>query len=603
MGLGLQLMLVGVCRDRIQQLSRKLSFLMTLAVTSWTLPKQRHSSTVPVLALSVIFCPIVLAIVATASALSAPLLPLFCLPIFLIGFPRPLRTWPMVGTNIIFGSIDAIYYRQLTPYLVSCLNRSIAAGALGNPSAGDHYLVRYQDRNIWIHVLESGYRFCSLVVKGLELQETSCHTIEAARVDEVFEGAFAHEGKWIFPSVNPHPGNILCPCDALALETYSDANSVLTGIIDQPENLRRNSENFLKTLVWVLLRHCKGFNAGQERRNSMVQPQDTSVNLVDGENEIPQSTNTPTIKSNQSRKRLANQWSQDDMELEIINAATKRENRKDSPPKRSDSLPSFSGSSWSQESLKYKDFTLVDDCEKLEESFNLGGFPAANTFGKDNNDNDDSWVAMGFPVVDLGKQREIDNTFSGFSVTNAKKPDLKNQKTKNSQKDGVSNVSKNTSGYTSFPSRSKELTSSQSCCVDVPSRWKNSPLEQTFIDSLLSNFPTSWYKYVLKSLDLGSVSDTEEVINDPNLLRMYQELVCTCYALVDLLGYPGSSAQEAGPGHEYKTYNGQIPWSLHQEWISNDSVLKDLVIRAYRFVWLTLLFDVHMTHRKSYFYF
>ena len=64
----------------------------------------------------------------------------------------------------------------------------MATGALGNPAPGDHYLVRFQDRMVWVQVLECGYRFCSLVVKGLELQETSCHTVEAARVDDVFEG-------------------------------------------------------------------------------------------------------------------------------------------------------------------------------------------------------------------------------------------------------------------------------------------------------------------------------------------------------------------------------------------------------------------------------
>ena len=51
--------------------------------------------------------------------------------------------------------------------------------------------------------------------------------------------------------------NVLRPCASLILNTYSDAKNVLTGVIDQPENLRRNSENFFKTLVWVLVNYCK----------------------------------------------------------------------------------------------------------------------------------------------------------------------------------------------------------------------------------------------------------------------------------------------------------------------------------------------------------
>ena len=35
-----------------------------------------------------------LCVVGLASALAAPILPLFTLPIFLVGFPRPSRFWP-----------------------------------------------------------------------------------------------------------------------------------------------------------------------------------------------------------------------------------------------------------------------------------------------------------------------------------------------------------------------------------------------------------------------------------------------------------------------------------------------------------------------------
>jgi len=34
-----------------------------------------------------------------------------------------------------------------------------------------------------------------MLMKGLELQETSCHTVEATRVDDAFQDVFVHEGK------------------------------------------------------------------------------------------------------------------------------------------------------------------------------------------------------------------------------------------------------------------------------------------------------------------------------------------------------------------------------------------------------------------------
>jgi len=81
-------------------------------------------------------------------------------------------------------------------------------------------------------------------MKGLELQETSFHTMEATRADDAFQDVFVHEGKWPLVSLNQHAANVLRPYDSLILSTYSDAKNVLTGVIDQPQNLRRNSENF-----------------------------------------------------------------------------------------------------------------------------------------------------------------------------------------------------------------------------------------------------------------------------------------------------------------------------------------------------------------------
>ena len=47
----------------------------------------------------------------------------------------------------------------------------------GEPTPGRHFLIRFQDRLVWIQVLEQGHGYCTVSVKGLELQETSCHTV------------------------------------------------------------------------------------------------------------------------------------------------------------------------------------------------------------------------------------------------------------------------------------------------------------------------------------------------------------------------------------------------------------------------------------------
>uniref|UniRef100_A0A4W6FL09 Pecanex-like protein n=1 Tax=Lates calcarifer TaxID=8187 RepID=A0A4W6FL09_LATCA len=263
LGTGVQLLLVGLLIDRLTQFLAKLKFTLTVLVTSWTEKKQRRQSAGTLLALNASLCPLLLAVVTLSALLSAPLLPLFTLPIFLVGFPRPQRSWPgPVGTAC--PCPDSIFYQQMSGSLASALRAAFARGSLGSLAPGSHFLGRFQDRMVWIMILERGYGYCTVNIKGLELQETSCHTVEARRVDEVFEAAFERPERLGFTQgCNLHWGNALTPCAALAVRVYSDARNVLSGIIDSHDNLRKLQDDFLKALVWLLLRYCvqkhKGF--------------------------------------------------------------------------------------------------------------------------------------------------------------------------------------------------------------------------------------------------------------------------------------------------------------------------------------------------------
>ncbi|NXR40060.1 PCX4 protein, partial [Zosterops hypoxanthus] len=253
---GIKLLLVGLLRDRLLQFLSKLHFAVAILLTSWTEKKQRRRSSAALIALNVAFFPVLLALVAVSALLSSPLLPLFTLPVFLVGFPRPLRSWPgPVGSSACVCS-DTVYYRQLVPSLATALQGALAAGGLGLSLPGSHYLCRFQDRLMWILVLEKGFTYCGVNIKGLELQETSCHTAEAHRVDEIFEMAFEHQEHTRILSPNPHFGHILTPCTVVPVRLYSDARNVLSGIIDSHENLKHLKDDFVKVLVWMLVQHC-----------------------------------------------------------------------------------------------------------------------------------------------------------------------------------------------------------------------------------------------------------------------------------------------------------------------------------------------------------
>lgn len=122
---------VGLLIDRATQFFAKLKFALTVLVTSWTEKKQRRQSAGTLLALNASLCPLLLAVITLSALLSAPLLSLFTLPIFLVGFPRPQRSWPgPVGTAC--PCPDSIFYQQMSGSLASALRLAFARGSLGN---------------------------------------------------------------------------------------------------------------------------------------------------------------------------------------------------------------------------------------------------------------------------------------------------------------------------------------------------------------------------------------------------------------------------------------------------------------------------------------
>lgn len=137
----LSLIQVGLLIDRLAQFLTKLKFTLTVLVTSWTEKKQRRQSAGTLLALNTSLCPLVLAVVTLSALLSAPLLPLFTLPIFLVGFPRPQRSWPgPVGTAC--PCPDSIFYQQMSGSLASALRMAFARGSMGTFSLSQRLVVR-----------------------------------------------------------------------------------------------------------------------------------------------------------------------------------------------------------------------------------------------------------------------------------------------------------------------------------------------------------------------------------------------------------------------------------------------------------------------------
>ena len=400
--------------------------------------------------------------------------------------------------------------------------------------------------------------------------------MEATRVDDVFQDIFVHEGKWPLVSLNQHVANVLCPCDTLILNTYSDAKNVLTGVIDQPENLRRNSENFLKTLVWVLVNYCK------DRKFEIPEQTSHQVSIDIAKQEVMMSVEVlPTPKPKEAL--LVRQTSQDDLDIpNVFMSSTDYQEpttRVTSPKRRrSSSLPSLSDSVWSQESLKLDESQTSD--RKRKKSGSVGGLHVKDE-GID--DLDESFNLGGFPALDIGQAsasknkgssekllKKVDPVFSDFNYDV-----LSYGATKRDAKAGASDYMKPVT-----------FTSEHAHRLDLPHHWKFSiPVDKHNLDSLSEKFPDFWFRHVVKGLNFGNNSKgiAESILSDSTLISFYRQLTCACYAMVEVLGFPGSSAVAAGPGHVHKVYAGDVPWSIHVDWLEKETELKSLILKAYRY--------------------
>ncbi|EDV29124.1 uncharacterized protein TRIADDRAFT_37100 [Trichoplax adhaerens] len=554
-GLGLQLFIVAVARNRLQLLVGNLYMATLLSVTSYTIKKQRARWTVPLLVVLLLTLPISVAMILLASTLSAPLLPLFTAPIFLVGFPRPRRIWPNGDNDAASRCQDAVYYQQLLPVLSSALSKMIGNGVLREPSPGSQYLLRFQDRLIWVVVLERGYGYCNLNIKGLEMQETSCHTVEAARIDDIFQLTFERGERGQFCQLNRYFFNILQPVDATYLKTYSDARSVLTGILDSPDNIKLLTSSFANTLIWTLGQHliiphlrqilCKSDPNAKQKQNksSLDQPAIPKAEVRNQRNSIEKDTEDYG-KERHDRSSVAS---------EVLHDRSRKK--------------SVSDSIWSADD---HDSLFGSDDDARERSNGLASQRKSKgaAFPRD-----DSFLSAANSVVNHGDE---DNFIFGSPAVDVNKK----------------RASKGTTGAEG----DSIFSMPNSYNIELPPRWNDLPIDADFLDDLIKRyFRQDWFQHVLNRLAESSDDDKERekikaLATDQEAVRIFAEIIMLCYAAVDVFGVPGGNAEVASIEHIYRSYQGNISPSSQLSWLSENKALQNAIISAYRYA-VKLVYD------------
>uniref|UniRef100_A0A3Q3JH26 Pecanex-like protein n=1 Tax=Monopterus albus TaxID=43700 RepID=A0A3Q3JH26_MONAL len=532
---------VGLLIDRLTQFLAKLKFTLTVLVTSWTEKKQRRQSAGTLLALNASLFPILLAVVTLSALLSAPLLPLFTLPIFLVGFPRPQRSWPgPVGTAC--PCLDSVFYQQMSGSLASSLRMAFARGSLGSLAPGSHFLGRFQDRMVWIMILERGYGYCTVNIKGLELQETSCHTVEARRVDEVFEAAFERPERLGFTQgFNLHWANSLTPCAAIAVRVYSDARNVLSGIIDSHDNLKKIQEDFLKALVWMLLRHCvqkhKGFLWSNEEGPGIRGRKSQSSQL--GQTTSNQPPEAVIVESNMSSLRFR----QDSSSLTSFGDWSDEDDLfGPQPARRTVALVTAEAQPGHTTLQTGASLPGSVEMDSLFENMAVSALQPLQPLG----------LGIGMPAVDKGQNPEV------FRESPGSLPHL-------------------------------NFSCPQSEVFNLPTGWRTAPLLPSCLLQLRALFPEDWFRFTLGRFGPIVPGDTTEDMTkalkeDEALKELHAQVALSC--LISL----GAESAFTSPSYVYRLYCGDIPWTEGLNWLSSSKELYQLTLRAFRFSF-KLLFD------------
>lgn len=526
LGLPTQALIVGVVLDILKDLLEKTTFvLISLIVFTW---KRKHRTyfalNILIIAGSIVLSPLLAGIILVSSVFSAPLLSLFTLPIFSVSFPRTRHFWPGLvdyGSIYLKATEETVYYQQAEAEMAKAIHGSLSCGAI-SAQPGTNVLLRFDNRLALVTILEVGRGFCTVSMRGLELQETSCHSEEATQIDDMYD--MQHSPKsWRQSWFNTNLLSTLQPLDSVMIKTYSDAHNVLTGIIDQPSALQRFSGNLVKSLVWVFNKHMK-------------------------------STDTLT------RDRLNQKFSTQD--IRIAGSSNPTEEVEDDDAIAPSQVHRFSMVAWKEDRSKSLFTTyLGDDALSWSSlSVDLPGLPSATQ--RLNTTPADSWL-------DSGPTGLIPQDIPLRALENALPALERNQ---------METI------LPPLPRGGKFQSSSQTkvlpeCSSDMLTEnlWQHPPLSNLQIFRLMQHFPHDWLSYLNDEVAMDS--DTFERLSR-TVVGCFSLLDVPAQAsLVQNATIPPPLTY---PLDVYRRFCNEIPHSPHLDWMAEQPLIRKLALKSYR---------------------
>ena len=455
-------------------------------------------------------------------------------------------------------------------------------------SPGSYLLVRFQDRLVFISVLEVGSGYCVVHYRGLELQETSCHSVEATQVDTMFESAFNPESNsrlqfWF----NQHTLSILQPVEAAVIRTYSDAHNVLTGIIDQPIMLERFSSNLLKCLVWVFYHHLHSTVAACSGSAS----DDFDLNSHVDAAKVGDEATRKGLDSGLEQSPLAEQHSVADSTFEADwsgdltrGAVTPCHITTQTRFKELENL-SWSESVWSLANDTPEPLPAPQKPPHCDDHL-LASLPGCiqdtllaspNTRTDTHCHNPSRTMSNGVTEAHVQSEMRLSEVIqppqlAGPAASYVAPPDSRRP----------------------HPHRSGTF----------PDAWTRLPVTQSQLTALADSFPREWLELIKSSPPSSNCTSQQPPLPNNHQLppslnhkapsasfngagadQQLSDLVLACFCLVDVPAcqlWCGTACTK--PSDVYAGFCGDFPHSTHRQWLESDSQLYGLTLKAYRYL-------------------
>ncbi|EGR30113.1 hypothetical protein IMG5_141830 [Ichthyophthirius multifiliis] len=192
-----------------------------------------------------LFFPLNMISLALSSMLDVPFLPVFGLPVYFCGFPRPKRFWERISSSN-RQTNEAFIYEKFSKNLQKILGNFLLKKSF--LKVGDFYLLRFEKYIGIIQILECGNNYTIVQFKGLESQEmTSCHSIECNQIDRIIEETFIQK-KCFFKDFL----GAALPFGQQNINMYDENQLQFTGIITDEDFIKGFSEILVKVLVYFI---------------------------------------------------------------------------------------------------------------------------------------------------------------------------------------------------------------------------------------------------------------------------------------------------------------------------------------------------------------